>query len=131
MKTKLSAILMVIAADALTCSAQIFYKFAADRLVLTNVLSYLTNYPFIIGLFLYGTAGVLLIKALERGEVTVLYPFFAATYVLVLLLSKWIFNETITSHKWIGVAGIMLGVVLISIGSKSKHPAIEYEVGAE
>jgi multidrug transporter EmrE-like cation transporter len=131
MKTKLSAILMVLVADILTCSAQIFYKFAADRLVLTNIWSYLTNYPFIIGLILYASAGFMLIKALEKGEVTVLYPFFAATYVLVLLFSRFIFKETITPHKWIGVIAIMIGVTLISIGSKSKHPAIEYEVGAE
>ena len=130
MKTKASAIFMVLLADLLTCSAQIFYKIAADRLVFTNALSYLTNYPFIIGLFLYGAAGFMLIKALEKGEVTFLYPFFAATYVLVLLFSRFIFKETITPHKWIGVIAIMIGVTLISLGSKKKHPAIEYEVGA-
>ena len=131
MKPKMIAILMVLFADVLTCTAQIFYKVAADRIVFTNPITYLTNYPFIIGLIFYGAAGFMLIKALEKGEVTLLYPFFAATYVLVLLFSKLIFKEAITPHKWIGVFAIMIGVTLISLGSKKKHPAIEYEVGAE
>ena len=128
MKTKPWAIALVLVSSLLISIAQIMYKLAADRLVFTNILTYLTNYPFIIGFFVYGAAGILLVYSFKGGEVTVLYPLFASTYIVVILISKFIFHETITSHKWIGVILIMLGITLISIGSKKKHPTIEYEV---
>ena len=130
MKTKSLAILLIIIASILTSLAQVAYKFAADWIVYTNIISFLTNYPFIIGLFLYGTAGVFLVKSFKRGDVTVLYPLFASSYILVILFSHYIFGEVITSYKWIGVAVIIFGITLVSIGSKKKSSAMAYDAGA-
>ena len=128
MKTKPLAILLIIIASLLTSLAQIAYKFAADWIDYTSIFSFITNYPFIIGLFLYGTAGVFLVKSFKGGEVSVLYPLFASSYILVIIFSHYIFKETITSYKWIGVAIIILGITTVSLGSKKKS-TIEYEVG--
>ena len=130
MKIKPIAIVLILCSSVLTSLAQIMYKLTAERLIFTNILSYITNYPFIFGLFLYGAAGILLIKAFKYGEVTFLYPIFASSYILVILISRYLFNEPITSYKIIGVLMIILGIALISIGSKKTHPTLEYEGGA-
>ena len=50
------------------------------------------------------------------GEVSVLYPLLAMSYVWVSLLSIWFLGEVMTSVKWMGVMGIILGVSFIGIG---------------
>ena len=131
MKTKFWAIGLVLSSAVLTSIAQVFYKLAAQRLVYSDIITYLTNYPLIIALILFGVGGVLLVHSFKGGDVTVLYPLFATSYVFVMLLSRYLFGELITSHKWVGVAIIILGITVISIGNKrEKHPAIEYEPGA-
>ena len=90
MGTKLSAIILVVIITLLTSAAQIFYKKGADILVF-DFLSIITNYYLIIGLFLYFLGAVLLIIALRKGELSVLYPIIALSYVWVSLLSPLFF----------------------------------------
>lgn len=125
MKTNLLAVCLTMAAVVMTSFAQIFYKMTAERLVYSDFLTYITNYPFIIALILFGLGGVFFIHSLKLGEVTVLYPLFATAYIFVMFFSKLFFGEAITSHKWIGVAIIVLGVTIISIGSKKKNSVLE------
>jgi drug/metabolite transporter (DMT)-like permease len=89
--------------------------------------SWYTNWFIPVGIILYIIAGVLLIIALRAGEVSVLYPVFATSFIWVLILSKVIFGEPFTSQKWIGVGIIIFGITLISIGSHRQHSAIGYE----
>ena len=128
-RLKSKAVIFILISSFLTTFAQIMYKFAADWLVYTKPLTFITNYFFIIGLFLYGTAGIFSIKAFKYGDVSVVYPLFASSYILVILFSHYIFGEVITSYKWIGVIIIMLGITIASLGTKKKS-ALEYQTGA-
>ena len=130
MKTHLWAVGLTLAAVVMTSLAQVFYKFTAQRLVYSDFMTYITNYPFIIALVLFGIGGVLLVHSFKGGEVTVLYPLFATAYILVMIFSKYIFAEPITSYKWVGVAIIILGITIISLGSKGKEPIMEDVPGA-
>ena len=112
---------MITATIFLTIS-QIFYKMGANRL---SLASWYTNWYIPVGIILCGVSGVLLILALKKGEVTVLYPIFATAFIWVLVLSKYIFAEPFTSQKWIGVAIVIFGIILIGIGSNRKS-AIQY-----
>jgi multidrug transporter EmrE-like cation transporter len=123
MKTKPIAVLLMIIATVFTTIAQVFYKIGANNLTPTG---WYTNWQLPFGLILYGVAGVLLILALKKGEVSVLYPIFATAFVWVLLLSNYIFGEALTIQKWAAVAVILLGIVLISIGSR-RNSALGYE----
>ena len=113
MATRLWAIVLVIFCTLLTSSAQILLKFGAAHL--PRIFS---NLPLLSGLFLYAIAAVALIISFKGGEVTVLYPIIATSYVWVALLSKFFFNESLSWLKFVGIFSIMLGICCIGGGSK-------------
>ena len=117
MATKLWAIGAVLFCTLLTSTAQIFYKFAAEKLSF-NVLSIITNFNLLMGMLLYAVVGILLILSLRGGEVSVLYPIIATSYIWVSFLSIHFLNESMNLYKWLGVFTIVAGIVLIGYGSK-------------
>jgi len=115
--TKRWAIGLVVVCTLFTSFAQIFYKFGADMLSF-DLISIITNWPIIIGIILYGTAAILLIVALKAGEVSVLYPIIATSYIWVSLLSMFFFGEVINLYKWVGMIFIFFGVILVAKGGR-------------
>lgn len=120
METKLWAIMLVVFVTLLTSSAQVLYKFGAEKLNL-NPLSLLTNYSLIGGLLLYGFGAVLLLIALKAGEVSVLYPIIATSYIWVALMAAYFFNETLSELRIFGIGLIFTGVIAVAIGSKKQN----------
>ena len=117
MPTKLWAMGVVLFCTLLTSTAQIFYKFGAEKLEL-NFISLLTNYELLMGVLLYAVGGILLILSLRGGEVSVLYPIIATSYIWVSFLSIYFLDESMNLFKWLGVITIMAGIMLIGFGSK-------------
>lgn len=101
----------------LTSTAQLFWKFGANKLEF-NILSAITSIELITGMVLYAVAGILLILSFRGGEVSVLYPIFATSYIWVSVLSIYFLGEIMNLYKWAGIAAIVIGIVLISLGSK-------------
>lgn len=124
MKTSIWAVILIVLGTLFTTSAQVFYKIGANNLTLS---SWYTNWYIPLGIILYGIAGILLILALKQGEVSVLYPIFATSFIWVLVFSRFIFGESFTFQKWMGVAVILIGIILISIGSHRQNSALEFE----
>ena len=127
MKTQPWALVLVLFVTALTSSAQLLYKMGADRLS-SDLLMLLSNWPLLLGMFVYGMGAVLLIIALKHGEVTILYPVIATSYIWVALFSWLLFGESISYLKLVGIISIVVGIVLISFGSKQEE-VIAYEEG--
>ncbi|MBI2655719.1 EamA family transporter [Candidatus Woesearchaeota archaeon] len=123
MATKLWAALLVLFTTLLTSSAQIFYKLGSKTLTL-DPLSIITNYYLIGGLLLYAVGGILMIVSFRGGEVSVLYPIIATSYVWVSFLSIYFLGEVMNAYKWLGVLGIIAGIALIGFGSKDGAAAI-------
>jgi undecaprenyl phosphate-alpha-L-ara4N flippase subunit ArnE len=79
-----------------------------------------TNYYLIAGLLIYVFAAALFIFALKRGELTVLYPMYASSYIWVSLLSPVFFPADYMSvMKWLGIFFIISGVTALSVGGKN------------
>jgi len=116
MSTKLWAAGMVFFSTLLTSTAQLFYKFGSQKLSF-DLLSIVTNVEIIMGLLLYAVGGTLMILSFRGGEVSVLYPIFATSYIWVSFLSIYFLNEEMNFFKWFGVVIIMLGIVFIGLGS--------------
>ena len=57
--------------------------------------------------------------ALRDGQLSVLYPIIALTYVWVTILSPMFFNDVINAYKVIGVGLIVVGVSFIGLGRRS------------
>lgn len=120
MATKMWAVGLLFVCTILTSSAQIFYKFGSAKLPLLFF-----NWPLIIGLGLYATGAVILVIALKGGEVSVLFPIIATSYIWVSLLSVYFFNEQLNIYKGIGILLIVIGISIIGWGSK-KTNAVQY-----
>jgi uncharacterized membrane protein len=121
MTTKLSAALLVLFTTLLTSSAQILWKKGSASLTF-DVLNILTNYYLLGGLLLYVVGGILIILSFRGGEVSVLYPIIATSYIWVSFLSIKFLGETMNGFKWIGIASIIFGIALIGYGSKDSVP---------
>jgi multidrug transporter EmrE-like cation transporter len=78
----------------------------------------LTNLPLIAGYALYGINTVMLVMALREGELSVLYPIIALTYVWVTLVSYIRLHEPPNIYKNVGVTAIVLGVIVIGRAGK-------------
>ena len=65
------------------------------------------------GYALYGLSALLMIAALKYGELSILYPVIAMTYVWVTILSVAIYAETINALKIAGLTSIVLGVAVL------------------
>ena len=117
MATKLWAALLVLFTTLLTSSAQLFYKYGSAAASL-NPFELITNYYLIAGLLLYAVGGALMIISFRGGEVSVLYPIIATSYIWVSFLSMFFLGEIMNTFKWIGVITIIGGIALIGYGSK-------------
>jgi multidrug transporter EmrE-like cation transporter len=113
--TPIRAIIIVILCTILTSAGQILLKIASKNIDSFYVV--ITNIPLIIGCILYGAGAILLIIALKYGELSVLYPFIALSFVWVTISSIFIFNEHVTIMNWLGIVSILVGVSLIGRGS--------------
>jgi len=118
MKTKRLSVVLIICTTVFITLAQYFFKTGAE---LDYVLSYpevLLLWPILAGFGSYGLGAVLMILAFKGGEVTVLYPIVATSYVWVVFMSAYAFGEELTILKIIGSFVLVIGISLIAYGSK-------------
>lgn len=107
---------MVMFCTGLTAFAQLMLKIGSADLAF-NISALLTNVPLVIGASVYVFSSFIFITALKYGELSVLYPIFALSYIWVNLLSANYLGEALNLFKWIGIGFILLGVWLIGWGS--------------
>ena len=112
-QTKISLILLVAFCALLGAIGQIFFKLASKTLSF-EVMALLTNWKLIVGLFCYGIATVLFVLALKYGNLSILYPIIATSYIWVSLFSVFILKEVFPLYKWIGILLIILAVGIIT-----------------
>lgn len=74
----------------------------------------LTNYHLIIGVAVYAVSTVLYVYALNKGQLSILYPIIATSYIWTLLFSRIFLKEEISLTGWAGVFFILFGVTLIA-----------------
>jgi drug/metabolite transporter (DMT)-like permease len=70
------------------------------------------------GFSLYGLSAALLVIALKYGELSILYPVIALTYVWVTGLSVAIYNESLNPMKLLGLAAVVIGVAVLGRSGK-------------
>jgi multidrug transporter EmrE-like cation transporter len=71
--------------------------------------------PFIfIGFVSAVSAAFFWMAAMTKYDLSYAYPFTSLSFLLVLVLSTWLFNESLTGHKVVGLALIIVGIVISS-----------------
>ena len=99
---KLKAIILVVCCTFFTAIGQILWKIGSTKLSL-NIISLLTNPP------------------LKFGELSLLYPFIALSFIWVALLSMFFLQEPMNLLKWFAIIIIVAGVSFIGFGEKLKN----------
>lgn len=117
--TALGSIALVVLCTIIGAAAQILLRHGAEHLEGSTFAAQLTNWELLAGYACLAANTALLVLALRRGELSVLYPIIALTYVWVTILSPMFFGDVINLYKVAGVALIVLGVSFIGLGSRS------------
>ncbi|MDW8316998.1 MAG: EamA family transporter [Anaerolineae bacterium] len=77
------------------------------RMILTSPLV-------LLGLALYGVGALAWIAVLSRLDLSVAYPFLALNFVLVALASRLFLGEHVPWLRWLGIAVICVGILLVA-----------------
>ena len=107
-----SIVLFVIAA-VLGAVGQYFYKTGAD-IASGSLASYLLNARLLAGVVCYVTVMVLFVAAFKKGgELTVLYPIYASTFIWAAIIAYFAYGTPIRSVNVAGMALIVAGMYLM------------------
>ena len=109
---------LVFCCTILGAAAQVLMKTGANHIARPGLLGMATNLPLMGGYCLYGISTLLLVLALKDGELSLLYPVIALTYVWVTVLSFLIFHDDINPWKLLGIVLIVSGVAVLGKGGR-------------
>ncbi|HTT66363.1 MAG TPA: hypothetical protein VMG35_31140 [Bryobacteraceae bacterium] len=109
---------LVFCCTLLGAAAQVLMKTGANHMAHAGLSGMITNLPLMGGYCLYGLSTLLLVLALKDGELSLLYPVIALTYVWVTVLSFLIFKDNINPWKVTGIVLIVSGVAVLGKGGK-------------
>ncbi len=118
MKTPLSSILLVVAASFIGSFGAVFLKAGSGKLG-GSIVSLLSNWRLAAGIFAFLLSSVFFVKGLQHGELSVLYPICALSYVWTLIWSRLFFQEPLTRGKFLGLGLILLGLTFMGIGNQA------------
>ena len=69
---------------------------------------------FITGIALYGASVIVWILGLSRVPVSIAYPMLSLGYVVNAIAAHYLFGESVTLARWLGIGFIILGVWLVA-----------------
>ena len=105
--------LLVVFCAFLGALGQVMFKLSAKDFHLD--LRLLKNWKFIIGITLYAVSTLIFVSCLKYGNLSVLYPIIATSYIWVSILSIVILKEAFPPYKWIGITLIIVGISIITL----------------
>lgn len=110
--------LLVICCTFIGAGAQVLIKKGAGALgpnptMLQAALAMVLTPALLAGYSMYGVSTILLVLALRHGQLSLLYPVFAMTYVWVTILSVLIFHDSMNPFKLAGIATIVGGIAVL------------------
>jgi uncharacterized membrane protein len=104
-------IIITVFAAFIGAVGQIEIKKGSSQMSL-NLNELLSNTHLIIGLSLYALCTLIYVYALSFGEVSVLYPILATSYIWVGLLASVFLGERFVPINWAGMLLIIVGITL-------------------
>lgn len=117
------SISLVFTCTLLGAAAQILMKAGtrgqSQDSALALAISIFRDPKLFLGYSLYGLSTALLVGALKYGQLSILYPVIALTYVWVTILSIVIHNETMNPWKVAGLCMVVLGVAVLGRTSRT------------
>jgi drug/metabolite transporter (DMT)-like permease len=119
---RLPDLIIILTGVLLNAAAQLLLKAGASAVGplgglgdLRTAFPTLAMHPGVLGgLACYVISVVVWIVALSRVDVSIAYPMLSIGYVVNALLAMWLFGETVSVQRWIGIGVILIGVTLVA-----------------
>lgn len=111
--TPISSIMITVFATIIGAMGALFLKKGSDKIHFN--LKSLFHPHIILGLLFYIIAVFLVIYALKKGELSVIYPIGALTYIWVAILSSRVLKEEVSIYQTISIFLIFIGVAIMGI----------------
>jgi len=109
-KTPPVSIALFLMAAVLGALGQYLYKSGAEKAA-SGLLSYVLNPRLVAGVVCYLAVMVLFIAAFKRGgELSVLYPIYASTFVWAAVIAWWAYGVPIKPVNLLGMAFLVAGM---------------------
>ena len=115
----MDALIIILAGIAFASLGQISWKWgmniegAVTKLDLDTLMSMIMNPYVVLGLAMYGLSTLCWLIALSRKDLSYVYPFTILTFIIVLLTSKFLFNEELPVLRIIGTLIVIFGILVI------------------
>jgi multidrug transporter EmrE-like cation transporter len=118
-----AAIALLLSGVLLNAGAQLLLKAGTNALgVITltradwpaTVWSMATQGYFVLGAACYGVSLFVWILGLSRVPVSVAYPLLSLGYIVNAIAAHYLFGETLTLQRWLGIGFIVIGVWLVA-----------------
>lgn len=108
--------LLTLFAALITSFAQLMFKRHTKRIESAHhVLALLYNKGVMVGLGGYVIGLLFYLAALSGGELSLVYPLFASSFIFVTILSSVLLKEKITLVRAAGILIIFAGIILVAI----------------
>lgn len=120
------SIVLIIVSVVLGLAGQLCLKIGMNQLgelnlsslrsIVQTFVQVFTTPLVLLGLAFYGVSSIFWLVVLSRVDLSYAYPLLAMMYVLIPLASKYILHETVPPRRWLGIAVVVVGVLLVSSG---------------
>ena len=114
--TPFSSILLVVLGSFIGSFGAVFLKLGSSKL--RHGLMQIFNIRLAAGAAMYLLSTCFFIVALQKGELSVLFPLVSLGYVWTMVWSRIFFGEPFTRDKFLGLALILIGVSFIGMGNR-------------
>jgi drug/metabolite transporter (DMT)-like permease len=122
--TVITAFLLLIPAILLSTTGELLFKLGMNRIGgfefsgagIRAVLPRIVRSPFIwLGFIGFGAGSVFWLAVLSRAPLSLAYPILALSYFVVVVEAWLLLHERVTLQRFLGVAVIVVGVVLVGL----------------
>lgn len=110
----LIAIILVLVGSVIGALGALIIKKGTDK---HSFFRLFRSKSLLFGFFVYALSTVFYVLALRMEELSIIYPLVSVTYIWTTLFSVRFLKEKMNKWKWISLIGIIIGVILIGIGS--------------
>lgn len=93
----------------------VFLKTGASKLT-RNLAVLMRNWQLVAGVALFLLSSYFFVLGVRKGQLSVLYPIVSLQYVWAMFWSRIFFGEPYTKQKFIGLAMILGGTLMVVMG---------------
>ena len=118
-REKMNVIIIILSGILCASLGQVFWKLgmnavgAIDNFSISGIVSMFLNPLVFLGLLMYGLSTIFWLIALSQKDLSYVYPFVALTFIIVLLLSKFLLHENVGIYRIVGTLIIIAGLIIV------------------